>query len=105
MKLTPPEIYEIMRDQLSMVRNTRETDVLDPVQFYGFDPQEVAEIHFDKQGDKSANAHPNPAGSPAAAAHVHAMTAFRPASRRTMIKYRPSLTILRPNTPAIANTG
>jgi hypothetical protein len=51
MKLTPPEIYEIMRDQLSMIRGARETGVMDPVQFYGFHPQEVDEIHFDKQGD------------------------------------------------------
>ena len=53
MKLTPPEIYEIMHDQLSSMRGARETDVMAPVQFYGFDPQEVAEIHFEQQGGGS----------------------------------------------------
>jgi hypothetical protein len=46
MKLTPPEIYEIMRDLLGMMRNALETDVMDPVKFYGFYPQEVVEIPF-----------------------------------------------------------
>lgn len=51
MKLTQPEIYEIMHDQLSLMR-TRETDAMDdPVRFYGFDPEDVVEIHFDKQDD------------------------------------------------------
>jgi hypothetical protein len=49
-KFTPSEIYDLMRMRFLAGRVKRTTTAMDPIQFYGFKPEDVAVVHYPKRG-------------------------------------------------------